>query len=111
MMPASNMIRAMGSEQEDFEVFFPNNVVAVGWSGVNFTTFGSPDKLVRAVEDAYYSDGSTAPQVVGKKKTRYAGSRESKKGTGSSFPFGAVSGSRSRVAKRSSASRMVSCGT
>ena len=54
--------------QEDFEVFFRNNVVAVGWSRVDFTAFESPDELVQAIEDAYYSDRRTAPSVVGKKK-------------------------------------------
>ncbi|KKL86639.1 hypothetical protein LCGC14_1942710 [marine sediment metagenome] len=67
-MPATYMIRAMRSAQEDFEVFFRNDVVAVGWSRVDFSAFESPDALVQAVEGEYYSDGCTAPQVVGKKK-------------------------------------------
>jgi restriction system protein len=67
-MPAYYMVRAMRSAQEDFEVFFRNNVVAVGWSRVDFTAFESTDELIQAVEKEYYSDGSTAPQVVGKKR-------------------------------------------
>lgn len=30
------MIRAMLSREEDFKIFFENNVVAVGWSKVDF---------------------------------------------------------------------------
>jgi restriction system protein len=67
-MPASYMIRAMGSAQEDFDVFFRNSIVAVGWSRVDFAAFGSLDELVEAVEYEYYGDGGAAPQVVGKKK-------------------------------------------
>jgi restriction system protein len=58
----------MGSTQEDFEVFFRNNVVAVGWSRVDFTAFESPDELVQALEEKYYSDGCTDPRVMGRKK-------------------------------------------
>jgi hypothetical protein len=67
-MAASYMIRAMRSDEEDFDVFFQNNVVAVGWSDVNFTEFSAPDELAQAVAEKYYGDGRTAPQVVGKKK-------------------------------------------
>ncbi len=67
-MSASYMIRAMGSAREDFQVFFHNNVVAVGWSEIDFTDFKEADELVKAVENEYYSAGNTAPQVVGKKK-------------------------------------------
>lgn len=67
-MPAHYMIRAMEQCEEDFQVFFKNSVVAVGWSNVNFTESSSPETLVNAVVSKYYSDGQTAPQVVGKKK-------------------------------------------
>jgi len=81
-MPASYMIRAMGSEQEDFEVFFQNSVVAVGWSRIDFTAFRSPDELTKAVEEVYYNDGNTDPRVVGKKKNeirRFKGIRKDDK--------------------------------
>lgn len=75
----SYMIRAMVSAQEDFDVFFRNNVVAVGWSDVDFTAYESADTLVQAVMDDYYDDGTTAPQVVGKRNNevrRFKGIRK-----------------------------------
>ena len=78
-MPAYYMIRAMESTQEDFEIFFGNSVVAVGWSRVDFSAYESPDELVKVVEAEYYRDGRTAAQVVGKKKNevrRFKGIRE-----------------------------------
>lgn len=78
-MASNYMIRAMGSEQEDFDVFFRNSVVAVGWSQVDFTEFDSSEDLVRAVEAEYYVDGSTDSRVVGKKKNeirRFKGIQE-----------------------------------
>lgn len=59
------MVRAMRQTEQDFDLFFEKNVVAVGWSYVDFTSSEDAEALVERV---YYSDGKTAPQVVGKKK-------------------------------------------
>ena len=37
------LVRAMSQSQEDFDVFFNDNVVAVGWSEVDFSQIDSPD--------------------------------------------------------------------
>jgi Restriction endonuclease. len=59
------MVRAMFSRKEDLEVFFKNNVVAIGWSEVNLAALN--DTSIREkVKQSYYSGGSVAPQVVGK---------------------------------------------
>jgi len=62
------MIRAMTQSQKDFDVFFENNIAAVGWSKVNFNQFDNVDSLVKEVYETYYKSGSSAPQVIGKKK-------------------------------------------
>ncbi len=62
------LIRAMSQSQEDFDVFFENNVTAVGWSEVNFSQFDDVDLLVNKVYEEYYKNGDSAPQVIGKKK-------------------------------------------
>lgn len=60
------MVRAMRSSDEELDVFFRNNTVAVGWSEVDFTEFKSIDEVVNTVKSCYYSK-NIAPQVVGKK--------------------------------------------
>lgn len=65
---------------KDFDIFFKNDVVAVGWSRVDFTKFNSIEKLVREVERVYYSNGETAPQVAGKKKNEVRRFKSIKKG-------------------------------
>ena len=85
--PSSYMIRAMGSEEDDFDVFFRNDVVAVGWSQLDFSAYGSPDDLVRAVESEYYSSGDTAPQVIGKKKNEVRRFKEIKGGDRIVVPY------------------------
>jgi len=62
------LIRAMSQAQDDFDIFFNNNVVAIGWSEVDFTQFREGELLVAKVEEVYYENGDTSPQVVGKKK-------------------------------------------
>ncbi len=65
------MIRAMRSTLEDFDVFFQNSVVAVGWSDFDFTRYESFEALLQAITDEYYSDETTekmAPQIAGKRK-------------------------------------------
>lgn len=63
------MVRAMRSTQEDFDIFFSRNVVAVGWSGIDFTAYGTEElqRLLQQVKENYYSGQNTAAQVVGKK--------------------------------------------
>jgi len=62
------LVRAMGQSQEELEIFTKNNIVAVGWSEVNFTNYTDEEKLVSDVKNIYYSSGDIAPQVEGKKK-------------------------------------------
>ena len=64
---ATYMVRAMDQSDAEYAVFFEQNVVAVGWSEVNFSSYEDIEKLVGAVKTEYYSDGKTASQVVGKK--------------------------------------------
>ncbi len=67
--PRYFFVRAMGQTDQEFAVFFEQNVVAVGWSRIDFTTHEDTGTLVAAVEREYYPEGrSVAPQVVGKKK-------------------------------------------
>lgn len=69
--PGCFLVRAMEQAQEDFDVFFNNDkeVVAVGWSKVNFSSSPSPDSVTAQVYDAYYAGRrDVVPQVVGKKK-------------------------------------------
>jgi restriction system protein len=64
------LIRAMAQADEDFKIFFKDgihDVVAVGWSDINFSTNPNTEALAQSVEKTYYADGATAPQVVGKK--------------------------------------------
>lgn len=63
------MVRAMESRKEDFEVFFQNGVVAVGWSEVNFSDFArSESKQLRGkVNEIYYLNKNLYPSTVGKK--------------------------------------------
>ncbi len=61
------MVRAMGQTEPEFDLFFKNSVVAVGWSRVNFSSFDNAEALVKEVKKEYYSDGKTNPQVVGRR--------------------------------------------
>ena len=62
------LVRAMGQTQNDFDIFFNNNVVAVGWSEVDFSKYSDEDLLVKEVDRVYYTSRDVAPQVAGKKK-------------------------------------------
>ena len=42
------MVRAMLSREEDFKIFFENNVVAVGWSRIDFSSFSDVDELKKS---------------------------------------------------------------
>lgn len=63
------MVRAMASTENDFNVFFNNSVIAVGWSEIDFTkhSIEQTENLVKEVEKCYYSDGKTFAPIVGKK--------------------------------------------
>lgn len=81
------LVRAMSQSQDDFDVFFNNNVVAVGWSGVNFSQFDDVDSLVNKVSEEYYVNGESALQVVGKKKNEVRRFKGIKKGDRIVVPF------------------------
>lgn len=81
------LVRAMTQSQEDFSVFFKNNVVAVGWSKIDFSSFSSSDELVSKVYCSYYENGSSSRSVVGKKKNEVRRFKEMKKGDRIVIPF------------------------
>lgn len=81
------LVRAMSQSQEDFDVFFENNVVAVGWSKVNFSQCKNSDLLIKEVGEYYYSDSGSAPQVIGKKKNECRRFKGMKKGDRIVVPF------------------------
>lgn len=62
------MIRAMHSSGKDFEIFFDNSVVAVGWSEIDFSEFDKDgiEHLLGSVEEEYYGSEDILPQVVGR---------------------------------------------
>ena len=62
------LVRAMDSSIQSLDVFFKNEVVAVGWSEVNFTKFSVVDQLVSEVNRIYYTNSGTAASVIGKKR-------------------------------------------
>ncbi len=79
--PGCFMVRAMESSSADFDIFFKNDteIVAVGWSKIDFSAISSAETVVDQVWQAYYKDGHVAPQVVGKKKNevrRFKGLRK-----------------------------------
>jgi predicted Mrr-cat superfamily restriction endonuclease len=62
------MVRAMNSTENDFKVFFDNNVVSVGWSEIDFTKYSKEQtaELVEAIEEEYYASPDILPQVLGR---------------------------------------------
>lgn len=60
------MVRAMHSTEEEFELFFRNNIVAVGWSEVDFTKFDTAQSLRDAIEKRFYQADSWTPQTIGR---------------------------------------------
>jgi predicted Mrr-cat superfamily restriction endonuclease len=62
------MVRAMSSSQADFDIFFKNSVVAVGWSEINFSEFDKEriEHLLGSVEKEYYNSEGILPQVIGR---------------------------------------------
>lgn len=61
------MIRAQSQEREDFDLFFKQGVVAMGWRAVDFSTYDDTDELLAEAKRQYFQDSDTAPQVVGRK--------------------------------------------
>ena len=74
------LIRAMSQSQDDFDIFFNKNVVAVGWSDVNFCEYDDVELLVNDVYAEYYKDDKSAPQVIGKKRNEVRRFKEIKQG-------------------------------
>lgn len=74
------MVRAMFSRAEDFEIFFNNNVAAVGWSNVNFSFYSTAAALRKAVEEEYYKNAGIASQTVSKRLNEAVRFKEIKKG-------------------------------
>lgn len=74
------MIRAMYSHEEDFKIFFDNNVVAVGWSDVDFSAFSSSQELRDSVYKNYYEKSNTVQQVISKKLNMVECFKNMKKG-------------------------------
>ena len=56
------MVRAMTSQPIHFKTFFDNNVVAVGWSDIDFTK-NDVQTLRKIIRETYYSKESSAPLV------------------------------------------------
>lgn len=55
----------MGQEEEHFDVFFGNEVVAIGWSDFNFSEFDDPEVLVSQIRELpYYAEKD--PRYVGR---------------------------------------------
>lgn len=49
------MVRAMTSQEYHFKEFFDNDVVAVGWSGLDFTKYSDEHDLKEIIRERYYS--------------------------------------------------------
>lgn len=62
------IVRAMHSSQADFDIFFNNSVVAVGWSEIDFSEFDKEgiEHLLGSVEEEYYNSEDILPQVIGR---------------------------------------------
>ena len=50
----------MTSQEIHFQAFFENDVVAVGWSDINFTKYTDEHDLREAIRNSYYSGKSSA---------------------------------------------------
>lgn len=60
------MVRAMGQTDLEFKLLFDNNIIAVGWSRVNFSSFDDMEALLREVKVKYHYE-KISPQVVGRR--------------------------------------------
>lgn len=81
------MVRAMYQTSEELNLFIKNSVVAVGWSRVNFSSFSDVDEVVDQVIQAYYSEGSAMPQVVGKRRNEVRRFKNLRKGDRIIIPY------------------------
>lgn len=84
---ATYMVRAMSQSDAEYAIFFEQNVIAVGWSEVNFSSYTDIEKLIAAVDTKYYSDRKTAPQVVGKKLNEVRRFKEMRSGDYIVIPY------------------------
>lgn len=61
------MVRAMNSTEQDFNIFTKKEIVAVGWSDIEFTQYkNNGERLKTEVTSRYYSDAYIAAQVIGR---------------------------------------------
>lgn len=81
------MVRAMLSREEDFRIFFDHNVVAVGWSEVDFSKFSDTDALREEVRKEYFSSSDRAAQVISKQLNEVRRFKEIKKGDYIVIPY------------------------
>lgn len=82
------LVRMVTQSQQDFDALFDNNVVAVGWSDVDFSRYEDKEQLVHDVKDRYYNNKETAPQVVGKKLNEVRRFKQMKSGDHVIVPYG-----------------------
>ena len=61
------MVRAMKSEDTDFDILFGENVIAVGWSDVNFTNYENSETLREAVRLKCYASSKNPQSIITKK--------------------------------------------
>lgn len=81
------MVRAMFSREDDFKIFFDNNVVAVGWSSVDFSALSNSQEVKNAVYKAYYENSDKAQQVISKNLNEVERFKDMKKGDYILVPF------------------------
>ena len=74
------MVRAMNSNQEDFDIFFKNNVVAVGWSRVNFSKEADSERLRQKVWEEYYKNAEKQQNTISRKLNEVERFKTIKKG-------------------------------
>lgn len=88
-MPDRNyyMIRAMLSRENDFKIFFDNNVVAVGWSKVDFASLPNSHEVKNAVRQSYYEKSDKAQQAISKNLNEVERFKDMKKGDYILVPF------------------------
>lgn len=83
------MVRAMHSSQADFDIFFKNSVVAVGWSEIDFSEFDKEgiEHLLGSVEEEYYNSEDILPQVIGRQLNQVRRFQNINKGDYIIIPF------------------------
>lgn len=57
------MVRAMFSRNADFDAFLKDEIVAVGWSAIDFSKYKS-EELYRLIWDNYYKGSAQRPQTI-----------------------------------------------